>query len=36
MAAALGLAATVGVGRAAEAFDMPRAKLYRIGQPPMR
>ena len=33
MAAALELVATVGITRAAEAFDVPRATLYRARQP---
>ena len=33
MAAALDLAATVGMTRAADAFDVPRASLYRVRQP---
>ncbi len=34
MAAALDLAATVGMPRAADVFDVPRASLYRIRRPP--
>jgi hypothetical protein len=33
MAAALELAGTVGMTRAADAFDVPRATLYRTRQP---
>jgi len=33
MVAALDLAGVVGMGRAAEVFDVPRASLYRARQP---